>query len=238
MAKKKVVVEEEEQGADEGSLSGRLGEFGSAVMQIADEKGISKERVLEVVEAALAAAYKKDYGKKGQVIHAKFDEVQKSASFFLVKEVVDESVREFVEETEEGEAPEVTEENGVNEEERLPRFNSERDMLLEEAKKLKKDAVLGDMIELPLPPYDEFGRVAAQTAKQVIIQRIREAERESMFDEYKEKEGQVVNGTVQRIEGRNVFVDLGKSVGILFPSEQIEGENYRMVSTSKSIWCG
>ncbi len=228
MAKKKVVVEEEEQGADEGSLSGRLGEFGSAVMQIADEKGISKERVLEVVEAALAAAYKKDYGKKGQVIHAKFDEVQKSASFFLVKEVVDESVREFVEETEEGEVPEVTEVSEVNEEERLPRFNSERDMLLEEAKKLKKNAVLGDMIELPLPPYDEFGRVAAQTAKQVIIQRIREAERESMFDEYKEKEGQVVNGTVQRIEGRNVFVDLGKSVGILFPSEQIEGENYRM----------
>ncbi len=228
MAKKKtVVVEEEEQGADEGSLSGRLGEFGSAVMQIADEKGISKERVLEVVEAALAAAYKKDYGKKGQVIHAKFDEVQKSANFFLVKEVVDETTREFVEETEgeEGEeVPEVTE----TDEERLPRFNSERDMLLEEAKKLKKDAALGDMMELPLPPYDEFGRVAAQTAKQVIIQRIREAERESMFDEYKEKEGQVVNGTVQRIEGRNVFVDLGKSVGVLFPSEQIEGENYRM----------
>lgn len=231
MAKKKVVVEEEEQGADEGSLSGRLGEFGSAVMQIADEKGISKERVLEVVEAALAAAYKKDYGKKGQVIHAKFDEVQKSASFFLVKEVVDESVREFVEETDESESNEANEAKEANEapeEERLPRFNSERDMLLEEAKKLKKDAVLGDMIELPLPPYDEFGRVAAQTAKQVIIQRIREAERESMFDEYKEKEGQVVNGTVQRIEGRNVFVDLGKSVGILFPSEQIEGESYRM----------
>lgn len=230
MAKKKVVVEEEEQGADEGSLSGRLGEFGSAVMQIADEKGISKERVLEVVEAALAAAYKKDYGKKGQVIHAKFDEVQKSASFFLVKEVVDESVREFVEETEEGETPEVSETEApeATDEERLPRFNSERDMLLEEAKKLKKDAKVGDLLELPLPPYDEFGRVAAQTAKQVIIQRIREAERQSMFDEYKEKEGQVVNGTVQRIEGRNVFVDLGKSVGVLFPSEQIEGENYRM----------
>lgn len=230
MAKKKVVVEEEEQGADEGSLSGRLGEFGSAVMQIADEKGISKERVLEVVEAALAAAYKKDYGKKGQVIHAKFDEVQKSASFFLVKEVVDESVREFVEETEEGEAPEVSETEApeATDEERLPRFNSERDMLLDEAKKLKKDAKVGDLLELALPPYDEFGRVAAQTAKQVIIQRIREAERQSMFDEYKEKEGQVVNGTVQRIEGRNVFVDLGKSVGVLFPSEQIEGENYRM----------
>ena len=233
MAKKKVVVEEEAEGADEGSLSGRLGEFGSAVMQIADEKGISKERVLEVVEAALAAAYKKDYGKKGQVIHAKFDEVAKSASFFLVKEVVDESVREFVEETEEleedGKEPVAEKEvEEVVDEDRLPRYNMERDMLLVEAKKLKKDAKIGDTIELPLPTYEEFGRVAAQTAKQVIIQRIREAERESMFDEYKEKEGQVVNGTVQRVEGRNVFVDLGKSVGVLFPSEQIEGENYRV----------
>jgi N utilization substance protein A len=233
MAKKKVVVEEEAEGTDEGSLSGRLGEFGSAVMQIADEKGISKERVLEVVEAALAAAYKKDYGKKGQVIHAKFDEVAKSASFFLVKEVVDESVREFVEETDEAEedGKEQVAEKEVEEvvdEDRLPRYNMERDMLLEEAKKLKKDAKIGDTIELPLPTYEEFGRVAAQTAKQVIIQRIREAERESMFDEYKEKEGQVVNGTVQRVEGRNVFVDLGKSVGVLFPSEQIEGENYRV----------
>lgn len=199
-------------------------------MQIADEKGISKERVLEVVEAALAAAYKKDYGKKGQVIHAKFDEVAKSASFFLVKEVVDESVREFVEETEEDETvvDEVTSVATDGDETRLPRYNMERDMLLEEAKKLKKDAKIGDTIELPLPTYEEFGRVAAQTAKQVIIQRIREAERESMFDEYKEKEGQVVNGTVQRVEGRNVFVDLGKSVGVLFPSEQIEGENYRV----------
>lgn len=228
MARKKTeVVEEEAEGTDEGSLSGRLGEFGSAVMQIADEKGISKERVLEVVEAALAAAYKKDYGKKGQVIHAKFDEVAKSASFFLVKEVVDETTREFVEESDEETEEEPVASKEVDEE-RLPRFNPERDMLLVEAKKLKKGAVIGDLIELSLPPYDEFGRVAAQTAKQVIIQRIREAERQSMFDEYKEKEGQVVNGTVQRIEGRNVFVDLGKSVGILFPSEQIEGENYRV----------
>ncbi len=237
MAKKKE-VREEEGAADESSLSGRLGEFGSAVMQIADEKGISKERVLEVVEAALAAAYKKDYGKKGQVIHSKFDEVAKSASFFLVKEVVDEATREFVEEEEvvevgdevagkSKEVPERVEEEAVDED-RLPRFNPERDMLLAEAKKLKKGAKVGDIIELPLPTYDEFGRVAAQTAKQVIIQRIREAERQSMFDEYKEKEGQVVNGTVQRVEGRNVFVELGKSVGVLFPSEQIEGENYRV----------
>lgn len=231
MPKKKIVVDEEEAPeAEEGSLSGRLGEFGSAVMQIADEKGISKERVLEVVEAALAAAYKKDYGKKGQVIRTQFDEVAKTASFFLVKEVVDETTREFFEESEEGEAEEATpvveiEEDGV---ERLPRFNPERDMLIAEAKKLKKDIQLGETIELPLESHDEFGRVAAQTAKQVIIQRIREAERETMFAEYKEKEGQVVNGQVQRVEGRNVFVDLGKSIGVLFPSEQIEGENYRI----------
>lgn len=236
MPKKKRIVEETE-AQEDGSLSGRLGEFGSAVMQIAEEKGISKERVLEVVEAALAAAYKKDYGKKGQMIRAVFDEVSKATHFFLVKEVVDEKTREFVEESDEeaGEEQPVTddkahkeEEASGSEEERLPRFNPERDMLIAEAKKLKKGIKVGETIELPLPSHDEFGRVAAQTAKQVIIQRIREAERETMFEEYKEKEGQVVNGIVQRVEGRNVFVDLGKSVGILFPSEQIEGENYRV----------
>lgn len=234
--KKKVIVEEEETTEESGSLSGRLGEFGSAVMQIAEEKGISKAKVLEVVEAALAAAYKKDYGKKGQVIRAAFDEVQKSASFFLVKEVVDETVREFVEEEEEAEGQEaegsrqqaeIESPEAIEDEDKLPRYNSERDMMLEEAVKLKKDAKVGDIIELPLESHDEFGRVAAQTAKQVIIQRIREAEHETMYTEYKEKEGQVVNGVVQRIEGRNVFIDLGKSIGVLFPSEQIEGENYR-----------
>jgi N utilization substance protein A len=244
MAKKKIIEAEEEIANEEGSLSGRLGEFGSAVMQIAEEKGISKERVLEVVEAALAAAYKKDYGKKGQVIRVVFDEVAKEANFFLVKEVVDETTREFIEEgvaeaeadaaalnggesagkkDESEETPEISED-----EDHLPRFNVERDILIDEAKKLKKGIKLGETIELPLESHDEFGRVAAQTAKQVIIQRIREAERETMFEEYKEKEGQVVNGIVQRVEGRNVFVDLGKSTGILFPSEQVEGENYRV----------
>ena len=79
-----------------------------------------------------------------------------------------------------------------------------------------------------LAPHSDYGRVAAQTAKQVIIQRIREAERDSMFAEYKEKEGEVVSGTVQRIEGRNTYIDLGKSVGVLFPSEQVQGEILRI----------
>lgn len=229
MPKRKVA-----EAAESESLSGRLGEFGSAVMQIAEEKNLPREKVFEIVEAALAAAYKKDYGKKGQVIKSKFDEVTKSADFFLVKEVVDETMRDFTveEEPEEG----VSEKESARpepvaeelDEDRLPRFNSERDLTLDEAKLMKKDAKIGDIIEIPLESHEDFGRVAAQTAKQVIIQRIREAERETMFTEYKEKEGQAVNGIVQRIEGRNVFVDLGKSTGILFPSEQIPGENYRM----------
>lgn len=229
MAKKKTSIEPDE------SLSGRLGEFGSAVMQIVEEKGLPKDRVIEVVEAALSAAYKRDYGKKSQVIRAKFDEVAKTAQYFLVKEVVDETTREFVEETEEDAEGEQASETGKEvpeaeepDEDRLPRYNPERDLTLDEAKAFKKDAKVGDMIEIELPPHEDFGRVAAQTAKQVVIQRLREAERQTMYDAYKDREGEVVNGTVQRIEGRNVFVDLGKSTGILFPSEQVEGESYRM----------
>ncbi len=222
MAKKKTVETEEV-----GGFSERLGEFGGAVMQLAEEKGISKEKILEIVGASLAAAYKKDYGKRGQVILGEFDEVSKEAKYFLAKEVVDETTREFVEATDD-EEEEIVEENYADDEKRLPRYNEERDITLQDAKKINPEAVLGDTIKIELESHDEFGRVAAQTAKQVIIQRIREAERESMFAEYKEKEGQVVNGVVQRIEGRLVFIDLGKSVGVLFPSEQIEGENYRV----------
>lgn len=218
-ARKKVAEESQEKGT-------RLGEFGSAIMQIAEEKGIPKAVVIETIEAALAAAYKKDYGKRGQRIHAKFSEVVGDAKFFLIKDVVDETLREFVE-GEEGEEDEIEEEL-IEGEEKLPRYNPERDILLDEAKKLKKDAKIGDVIEIELEPQSEYGRVAAQTAKQVIIQRIREAERDSMFAEYKGKEGEVVSGAIQRIEGRNVYIDLGKSIGVLFPSEQVQGENLRI----------
>lgn len=220
MARKKIYAEEQ-------SPSGRMGEFGSAIMQIAEEKGIPKEKVIETIEAALAAAYKKDYGKRGQKIRAEFDAVSGNMKFFLVKDVVDETTREFVAEGEE-EEEEVVEEEVAEDEEKLPRYNSERDITLEDAKKIKKDAAIGDVIELELESQSDYGRVAAQTAKQVIIQRIREAERDSMFKEYKEKEGEVVNGTVQRIEGRNVYIDLGKSVGVLFPHEQVRGEILRI----------
>lgn len=215
---------------------GKMGDFGSAISQICEEKGISKDKVIETIEAALAAAYKKDYGKRGQNIRADFDEVGGGTKFFLVKEVVDETTREFIEESQdEQEGAQAVAEKEIqkgmkemSEEDRLPRFNLERDLTVEEAKKIKKNAKVGDIIEEELETKSDYGRVAAQTAKQVIIQRIREAERDAMYDEYKEKEGEVISGVVQRIEGRNVFVDLGKSVGVLFPSEQVERENYRI----------
>jgi len=231
-------LKEDNDGDNSGTM--RLGEFGSAIMQIAEEKSISKNKVIETIEAALAAAYKKEYGKKGQHIRAEFNEINGSAKFFKVLEVVDESVREFPVESEEREesaddkASKSEEKNKKMEEaekfdeDKLPRFNQERDIIVEKAKKIKKGAKLGDIIEIPLESKTEYGRIAAQTAKQVIIQKIREAERDSMFKEYKEKEGEVVSGSVQRIEGRNVYVDLGKSIGVLFPSEQIERERYRI----------
>lgn len=224
--------------------AGRTGDFGSAIAQICEEKGISKDKVIETIEFALAAAYKKDYGRKGQNIRAIFDEKTGDAKFFLLKEVVDETMREFpvAEESVEdkGEKAEPADKEKKNkaekkesakasvEEEKLPRFNPERDFTLAEAKKIKKDAEMGEVIEMELEAKKDYGRVAAQTAKQVIIQRIREAERDAMYDEYKNKEGEVVSGIVQRIEGRNVFVDLGKSIGVLFPSEQVERESYRV----------
>jgi len=233
MAKKKQTKADETQ-------AGRLGDFGSAISALCEEKGISKEKVIETIEAALSAAYKKDYGKRGQNIKAIFDEKTGDTKFFLVKEVVDETVREFVTEEEllaraaqkettakKGEKPAA--ENFVSDGvEKLPRFNPERDLTVAEATEFKKAAAVGEVIEIELEEKKDYGRVAAQTAKQVIIQRIREAERDSMFDEYKDKEGEVVSGVVQRIEGRNVFVDIGKSVGVLFPTEQVERENYRI----------
>lgn len=207
-------------------------EFNSAITQICEEKGIDKEKVMQTVEAALAAAYKKDYGKKSQNIRAEISEVSGGVKFFLVKEVVDESVREFIDfdsEEEDGSKKEsIKGSKEEGEEEKMPRFNPERDIKLEDALKLKKDAKIGDIIETELETQESYGRVAAQTAKQVIIQRIREAEKDAMYEEYKEKEGEILNGVIQRIEGQNVFIDLGKATGVLFPSEQVKGENYKI----------
>ena len=222
--------------------SSALGQFGSAIAQICEEKGIEKGKVIESVEAALAAAYKKDYGHKGQIIISHLSGDTGEVSFKQLREVVDESVR-VIEREYLGENAHEIDKNAkksdeildglkvqdtLEESESLPRFNPERDVLLEDAVKVDSSIAVGDFIEIPLETKDQYGRVASQTAKQVIIQRIREAERDSMFDEYKGKEGEVINGTVQRIEMNKIFIDLGKAVGVLFPSEQIPSERYRI----------
>ena len=233
MAKQKKLKKTE---VSDESQTGRLGQFGSAIAQIAEEKGIDKKKVIEAIESALAAAYKKDYGRRGQHIRAQFDEITGGADFFLVKEVVDETTRVFEPEEEEADAtesakkttPVETHKELTEDEEKIPRYNPERDLILEEAKKNNPKAKVGDIIEEKMESKSDYGRVAAQTAKQVIVQKIREAERDSMYDEYKQKEGEILSGVIQRIEGRNIFLDLGKSTGILFPSEQVEGERYRL----------
>ncbi|HUY69515.1 MAG TPA: transcription termination factor NusA [Candidatus Tyrphobacter sp.] len=191
------------------------------VNQIAEEKKISPEKIFEVVEKALAAAYRREYASHGANIRAKLDSKTGEMEFFQVKEVVDEdSVR-----PEEPADEELAEEN---EEGKKPRFNSERHIFIEEAKKTDPNAVVGGEIEIKLPEHGDFGRIAAGTAKQVIVQRLREVEQESVLGEFKDKEDQIVSGIVQRIERGNVYIDLGRAVGIMFRNETIPGEHYRV----------
>ncbi len=188
----------------------------SALSQLEEERGIPKEKIIEAIEQALAAAYKKDYGKKGQIIRAKFDPKTGKTEFIQVKVVVSkETVRMPDEEIAEGE------------DDTRQRFNPEHDIMLEDAKKIKKDAVLDDEIIFPLEAKDGYGRIAAQTAKQVIIQKIREAEKVSILGEFSGRKGEVVSGIVQRVERGSVFVDLGRVVGIIPYEEQIPGERCR-----------
>lgn len=173
-------------------------DFILALDQIAEEKKISKEAIIEATEAALAAAYRKDYGKPTQIVRCKIDPVKGSMEFWMEKKVVEAVADENCE------------------------------ISLEDAKKEDKSIELEGFTKYPLPTHEDFGRIAAQTAKQVIIQRLKEVERETLFNEFKNQEGQLVNGVVQQIEGGNVVVDLGRINGIMFPSEQITGEFYRV----------
>ena len=203
-------------------------QFLLALEQITEEKGVPKEKIIETLEAALAAAYKKDYGKKGQIIRTKFDLNSGKFEVHQIKLVVDESMLKKEDEAEEEEL--IQAENELEIGVKKVRFNPDRHIMLEEAKKIKKNAKAGEEMIFPLKYQEDFGRIAAQTAKQVITQRIREAERSAIYDEYKNKEGEIVSAQVQRIEGRNIFLDLGKTVGIMFPEEQIPREHYRVGS--------
>ncbi len=189
----------------------------SALAELEQEKGISKEKVLDAIEHALAAAYKKEYGKKGQIIRAQFDLETGNLSFSQIKIVVDDSVVYDPEDESLSEA----------DKEGKTRFNPEHHILLDAARLIKSDVELDDEIEFPLETKEDFGRIAAQTAKQVIMQKIRAAEREASIKEFGEKVGQIVSGYVQRFERGRLFVDLGKAIAVLPYEEQIPGERYR-----------
>ncbi len=210
-----------------------------AVKQICDEKGIPMQSVMETIEAALAAAYRKDFGTKNQNIKVEFDLNTGKIKVFDIKTVVEDLPPEELQA--EALAEETTEENKTAKEEKpfvspseIPenadeekkRFNPKTDLQISDAIKLKSDAQIGDVIKTELEVPGDFGRMAAQTAKQVIIQKLRETERETVYQEFKGKEGQIMVGTVQRREGRLVLIDLGRTTALLPPEEQIESENY------------
>lgn len=207
-----------------------LKSFTLAISQIAEEKGISKEKVIETIEQAYAAAYKKDYGKRGQIIRAKISLESGEVKFWQVKLVVDDSMILSEEELDATHPPPKLRKKKIEKEpsaiEKL-RFNPEKHIMVKEAKKIKPKIKPGKELEMVLEIHKDYGRIAAQTAKQVILQKIREAEREAIFGEYKSKEGEIISGIVQRIEGRNIFLDIGKTLGVLPREEQVPGEFYR-----------
>jgi N utilization substance protein A len=173
-----------------------------AVRTIADEKNLPEETVLSVIEQAIAAAWRRDNGERDQEVRAELNVNDGTATVYVAREVV-----EVV-------------------------GSDAHEISLEDARKVKADAELGDLIE-DQHEVSSFGRVAAQTAKQVVLQRLREAEREVVLEEYEDKIGTVVNGTVQRVEPRVVRVEIGKASGIIPQSEQIQGEYYSVGSRIK-----
>ncbi len=206
------------------TINSVLGEF--------EERGITKEVMIDAIEQAMATAYKKEYGKRGQIIRGILDMNTGTVAFEQAKTVVDDTMVRFLEEGEvEIVLPEPNayhrEETEVLKEGELPRFDAEKHMLIDDAKRIKRDVEIGEEMIFPLEPQDDFGRIAAQTAKQVVIQKIREAEKLSILDEFGHKKGEIVSGLVQRVERGAVFIDLGRATGIIPYEEQIPGERFR-----------
>ena len=187
----------------------------SVIDQLEEERGIPREKMIEAIETALASAYKREYGKRNQIIRAGFDINTGSVEFYQVKTAVLPSEVLMEDEEKKGE-----------DDERV-RYDSEKHIFLEDAKKIKKGVASNEELIFPLESKLNFGRIAAQTAKQVIIQKIREAEKVSVLEEFGQREGDIVNGSVQRIERGNIFVEFDRAYGILPYEEQIPGERFR-----------
>jgi N utilization substance protein A len=170
-------------------------QLAQAIKLIAEEKNLPEEQVQDVVQQALAAAYRRDYGDREQEVRVTMNLNTGEVKAYITKEIEDE-----VE-------------------------NPHSQISLGEAQIIRKNAKTGETVEI-MQAIEDFGRVAAQTAKQVILQRLREAEREIVLSEFEDKIGTIVNGTVTRVEGRMVRVELGRAQGIMPVSEQIQNERY------------
>ncbi|MCB9808900.1 transcription termination/antitermination protein NusA [Candidatus Nomurabacteria bacterium] len=196
--------------------------------QLEQEKKIPREAIFDAIEQALAAAYKKDYGKRGQIIRARFNRETGDAEFYQVKVVVDDSlVKPALTDEQLAQVEAGTLELEEDPEDERVRFNEEHHMYIDNARRIKADVQLEDELVFPLDVKDDFGRVAAQTAKQVIVQRIREAEKGSILEEYEGRADELVSGVVQKVSRGNVFVDLGRAVAVIPSAEKIPGEFYK-----------
>ena len=180
-------------------------DFINALEEIEREKGISKDIIFDALESALISSYKKNFGSSQNVI-VEMDRDTGEVEVFATKDVV---------------------ENDAIEDEFLQ-------MPLTEAKEINANYEVGDVVKLEITPKN-FGRIAAQTAKQVVIQRIKDAERDVIFDEFINRENEIITGQIQRIAKNNVYIDLGKTEGILPPSEQISGEDYNQGDRKKLL---
>lgn len=210
-----------------------MSEITKAIQFLCDEKNLPYESVMEAIEFALAAAYRKDFGNKQQNIKTKFDPETGDMKAWDIKTVVEDIAEAELEAAQEevtkrreqakAEGRELTEEETAD----LPHFNPKTDLMLSAAKEINKKVKVGEVMEIPLEIPSEFGRMAAQTAKQVIIQKIREAERGIVFNDFKGQEGQLMTGTIQRAEARKVLVDFGKVTGVLLADQQISRDHYR-----------
>ncbi|MCC7357778.1 transcription termination/antitermination protein NusA [Candidatus Uhrbacteria bacterium] len=226
-----------------------------AMRQICDEKNIAYESVLETVESALSAAYRKDFGTKNQNIKVQFDPegydgAMQGIRVFDVKSVVEDMdlPTDYFEKFEAAQIVKKDEMRGsrlqasdsvasqtTNDGKDEFVFNQKTMIMLSDARDLKPDAQVGEEIKVELNVPAAFGRMAAQTAKQVIMQKLREAERNVIYHDFKDREGELMNVTVQRREGRAILIDLGRATGLLLPEDQVEGERYFPGTRIKAI---
>ena len=197
-----------------------------AIRLVCDEKNISMDSVIATIEAALAAAYRKDFGEKNQNIVVEFDTETAGSKVYDVKTVVSDVDLEAQEKQLEEQKARREAGEEIPEEQEVKRFNPKTEIMHSEAKTIKKDVELGDQIKTRLTVPSDYGRMAAQTAKQVIIQRLREAERENVYNEYKGREGEIIVATVQRHEGHSVLFDIGQATAIMPPEHQVRRERY------------